>query len=220
MSIATMGRSCIGAESVVARGALRAGVLAATLITAIGMAACASLPPPPTVASEDEYQYKLGPGDQIKIVVWRNPELSAEIPVRPDGKITAPLIEDMVALGKTPSALAREIEAELDRFVRNASVRVLVTRFVGSQVEQVRVVGQATRPTALPYTQKMTLLDVMIAVGGLTEWAAGNRAVLIRSAQNNKQYGVRLADLIQDGDVTANAEVLPGDVIMIPESRF
>ncbi len=185
------------------------------------LAACASsLPPAPVEADQPKYEYKLGPGAQLSISVWRNPELSASLPVRPDGKITGPLIEDMVAQGKTPTELAREIEVTLEKFVRNPSVRVLVTGFVGNNREQVRVVGQATTPTAIPYSQEMTLLDVMIAVGGLNEWAAGNRAVLIRGAEDNKQYSVRLSDLLQGGDVSANVEVLPGDVIMIPESRF
>jgi polysaccharide export outer membrane protein len=142
------------------------------------------------------------------------------VPVRPDGKVTSPLIEDLVAVGKSPAALAREIEQRLARYIREPSVTVLVTTFVGNSSEQVRVVGQAARPAALPYKQNMTLLDVMIAVGGITEFAAGNRAVLIRQAENNKQYSVRLKDLLKGGDVSANVEVLPGDVIMIPEGLF
>lgn len=190
-------------------------------LVAVVMTACSTpLPPAPAMAAQPEYEYKLGPGDHLRISVWRNPELSADIPVRPDGKITGPLIEDMRAQGKTPSELAREIEELLVKFVRNPSVRVLVTKFIGNNREQVRVVGQATKPTAIPYSQNMTLLDVMISVGGLNEWAAGNRAVLIRGAEENKQYAIRLGDLLEGGDVSANAEVLPGDVIMIPESRF
>ena len=186
---------------------------------AVALSACASsLPPVPPKAAQSDYEYRLGPGDQISITVWRNPELSTTVPVRPDGKISAPLVEDMVASGKHPSQLAREIEKKLSEFVRTPSVSVMVTNFVGNTMEQVRVIGQATRPMALPYTDGMTLLDVMIAVGGITEFAAGNRAVLIRGAEDNKQYSVRLKDLLQGGDVSANAEVLPGDVIMIPES--
>lgn len=180
---------------------------------------CAStLPPVPPKAAQSDFQYRLGPGDQIAITVWRNPELSTNVPVRPDGKISAPLIEDMVASGKHPSQLAREIEKKLSEFVRSPSVSVMVTNFVGNTTEQIRVIGQAARPIALPYTHGMTLLDVMIAVGGITEFAAGNRAVLIRGSEENKQYSIRLKDLLQGGDVSANAEVLPGDVIMIPES--
>lgn len=190
-------------------------------LIALMLAACASpLPVAPKSAAQADYQYKLGPGDQLNVVVWRNPELSGQFPIRPDGKITTPLVEDMPAIGKTPSELAREIEAQLAKFVRNPSVTVTVTQFVGNTLEQVRVIGQATRPTALPYKQKMTLLDVMISVGGITDFAAGNRAVLIRGSEGNKQYRVRLQDLLRGGDATADVDVLPGDVIMIPESWF
>jgi polysaccharide biosynthesis/export protein len=182
------------------------------------LAGCSSLPPVPKTAAQDDYQYKLGPGDTLSITVWRNPELSTAVAVRPDGKISSPLIEDLEAIGKNPSQLAREIEVKLGEFVRNPAVSVMVTTFVGNTREQVRVVGQATKPMGLPYKQSMTLLDVMIEVGGITEYAAGNRAVLIRGQENNRQYALRLKDLLQGGDVTANAEVLPGDVIMIPES--
>ncbi len=191
-------------------------------IAALVLAACASssLPPAPAKAASTAYQYQVGPGDQLEINVWRHPELSARVPVRPDGKVTSPLIEDLVAVGKSPATLAREIEQRLAKYIREPSVTVLVTSFVGNSSEQVRVVGQAARPAALPYKQNMTLLDVMIAVGGITEFAAGNRAVLIRQAENNKQYSVRLKDLLKGGDVSANVEVLPGDVIMIPEGLF
>jgi polysaccharide export outer membrane protein len=152
--------------------------------------------------------------------VGRHPELSTKVPVRPDGKITAPLIEDLVAIGRTPAELGREIEERLKKYVREPNVTVSITSFVGNANEQVRVVGQATKPAALPYKQGMTLLDVMIQVGGITDYASGNRAVLIRKLEGNKQYGVRLRDLLKGGDVSANVEVLPGDVIMIPESWF
>jgi polysaccharide export outer membrane protein len=195
--------------------------LAVTLVAALA-AGCStsSLPPAPAKAAKPDYRYQLGPGDLLEINVWRNPELSAKVPVRPDGKITTPLIEDLEAVGKSPAELAREIEQRLAKYIRDPSVTVLVTNFVGNSTEQVRVVGQAARPSALPYKQNMTLLDVMIAVGGITEFAAGNRAVLIRQSEGNKQYSVRLKDLIKGGDVTANVEVLPGDVIMIPEGLF
>ena len=186
------------------------------------LAGCASgsLPPAPHKAASAGYRYQIGPGDQLEINVWRNPELSARVPVRPDGKITTPLIEDLQAVGKNPADLAREIEARLAKYIRDPSVTVLVTSFVGNATEQIRVVGQATRPAALPYRQNMTLLDVMITVGGITEFAAGNRAVLIRQAENNTQYSLRLKDLLKGGDVSANVEVVPGDVIMIPEGMF
>jgi polysaccharide export outer membrane protein len=192
------------------------------LLAAASMVACASsnLPPAPAKAASAEYKYQIGPGDQLEITVWRNPELSARVPVRPDGKVTTPLIEDLQAVGKSPAELAREIEQRLVKFIREPAVTVLVTSFVGNASEQIRVVGQATRPAALPYRQNMTLLDVMISVGGITEFAAGNRAVLIRQSEGNKQYAIRLKDLLKGGDVSANVEVVPGDVIMIPESAF
>jgi polysaccharide export outer membrane protein len=194
----------------------------ALVATAALLSGCASgsLPPAPQKAASAGYRYQIGPGDQLEISVWRNPELSAKVPVRPDGKITTPLIEDLQAVGKNPADLAREIEARLAKYIRDPAVTVLVTSFVGNSTEQVRVVGQATRPAALPYRQNMTLLDVMITVGGITEFAAGNRAVLIRQAEGNRQYSVRLKDLLKGGDVSANVEVLPGDVIMIPEGLF
>ncbi len=192
------------------------------LITAIGLAGCASsnLPPAPAKAAVPTYTYQIGPGDSLNITVWRHPELSTTIPVRPDGKFSTPLVEDIVALGKTPADLAREIEARLVKYVREPSVTVSVASFVGNASEQVRVVGQAAKPAAINYKQGMTLLDVMILVGGITDNAAGNRATLIRQSENNKQYNVRLRDLLKGGDVSANVEVLPGDVILIPESYF
>jgi polysaccharide export outer membrane protein len=194
----------------------------ALVATVVLLSGCASgsLPPAPQKAASAGYRYQIGPGDQLEINVWRNPELSAKVPVRPDGKITTPLIEDLQAVGKNPADLAREIEARLVKYIRDPSVTVLVTSFVGNSTEQVRVVGQAARPAALPYRQNMTLLDVMITVGGITEFAAGNRAVLIRQAEGNRQYSIRLKDLLKGGDVSANVEVLPGDVIMIPEGLF
>lgn len=196
----------------------------AWLIAALAafLAACAagSYPPAPKTATVPDYRYLIGPGDQLNIVVWRNPELSGVVPVRPDGKITAPLIEDMVAIGKDATELAREIEEKLRKYIQNPVVTVVIKNFVGPAAEQVRVVGQAAKPQALAYRQGMTLLDVMIAVGGLTEYAAGNRAILIRKSEGNKQYSVRLHDLIKRGDVSANVEVAPGDVVIIPESWF
>ncbi|RPH67076.1 MAG: sugar ABC transporter substrate-binding protein [Burkholderiales bacterium] len=190
------------------------------LFAALFMAGCSTLPPAPSQAAQPDYKYIIGPGDVLNIVVWRNPELSAAVPVRPDGRITTPLVEDMVAQGKNPSDLAREVETALKKYLQDPVVTVVVSGFGGGNSEQVRVLGQAVKPATLPYRQNMTLLDVMIAVGGLTDFAAGNRAVLIRAAENNKAYNVRLADLIKRGDVAANAQVLPGDVIIIPESRF
>lgn len=188
-------------------------LVAATL----AMAACSTLPPAPKKATTPNYAYLVGPGDQLEINVWRNPELSAKVPVRPDGRITTPLVEDLVAIGKTPEQLGSEIQEKLKKFILDPTVTVVVTQFVGNSQHQIRVVGQATKPTAIPYHQGMTLLDVMITVGGITEFAAGNRGVLIRQAESNKQYGLRITDLLKGGDVSANIDVLPGDVIMIPE---
>ncbi|MBX3590883.1 MAG: polysaccharide export protein [Burkholderiaceae bacterium] len=191
------------------------------LLAAVVVAGCASSnPPAPVKAAQPDYKYIIGPGDTLNIVVWRNPELSTSVPVRPDGRITTPLVEDMVAQGKNPSELAREIETALKKYLQDPVVTVVVQNFGGGNSEQVRVLGQAVKPATLPYRQNMTLLDVMISVGGLTDFAAGNRAVLIRAAENNKAYNVRLADLIKRGDVGANVQVLPGDVIIIPESWF
>lgn len=142
------------------------------------------------------------------------------VPVRPDGMVAAPLIEDMLAIGKTPTALARDMEKALGTFIRDPVVTVIVTSFVGSRNEQIRVVGEAAKPQALPYKQNMTLLDVMIAVGGLTDFANGNGASILRAAEGNKQYGVRLNDLLRRGDISANVDVLPGDVLIIPQSWF
>ena len=189
-------------------------------LAAVLVAGCAStVPPAPPMAAEPEYRYIIGPGDTLNIVVWRNPELSSSVPVRPDGRITTPLVEDMVAQGKNPTELAREIETALKKYLQDPVVTVVVTGFGGGNDEQVRVLGQAVKPATLPYRQNMTLLDVMIAVGGLTDFAAGNRAVLFRGAEQ-KAYNIRLADLIKRGDVDANIQVLPGDVIIIPESWF
>jgi polysaccharide export outer membrane protein len=186
------------------------------------LAACSStnLPPAPAKTANPDYKYLIGPGDQLNIVVWRNPELSAVVPVRPDGRVAVPLIEDLVAAGKNPSELSREIESRLKRFIQDPTVTVIVAGMVGSSSEQVRVVGQASKPTALPFRQNMTVLDVMIAVGGLTDYAAGNRAVLVRNAEGGKQYALRLNDLIRKGDISANVEMLPGDIVIIPESTF
>ena len=183
---------------------------------------CASYPPAPALAASADYRYIIGPGDQVNIIVWRNPELSMTVPVRPDGLIAGPLIEDMQAMGKTPSALARDMEKALATFIRDPIVTVVVTGFVGTHSEQIRVVGEAARPQALPYRQNMTLLDVMIAVGGLTDFADGNGATVMRAtAEGSKQqYSVRLADLIRRGDISANVDMKPGDVLIIPQSWF
>ncbi len=193
------------------------------IVAALGLliAGCASTsyPPAPPGAASPEYNYVIGPGDAVNIVVWRNPELSMTVPVRPDGKITTPLVEDLPAMGKDASTLARDIEKALAKFIRDPVVTVIVTNFVGPYSQQIRVVGEAAKPQILPYSQKMTLLDVMIAVGGLTDFADGNSASILRTSEG-KQYGVRLKDLVKRGDVSANVEMLPGDVLIIPQSWF
>jgi polysaccharide export outer membrane protein len=174
-------------------------------------------PLPPVEASE----YHIGPGDNLKIFVWNHPDLSVTVPVRPDGMISTPLIENMQAEGKTPSELSRDIETTLAEYIRSPTVNVIVTEFVGAYSDQVRVVGQAQQPQSLPYRANMTLLDVMIAVGGLAEFAAGDRAVIVRrDGDQQLRIPARLSDLLNDGDISANQPVRPGDVIIIPESRF
>ena len=193
------------------------GVLGAAIF---GCATGNSVPPAPASAASSSYNYIIGPGDSVNIVVWRNPELSMSVPVRPDGKIAAPLVEDLQAMGKDATTLARDIEKELGKYIRDPVVTVVVTQFVGPYSEQIRVVGEAGKPQTLPYKQKMTLLDVMIAVGGLTDFADGNATTLLRTAEGDKQYSVRVADLIKRGDVSANVDMKPGDVLIIPRSWF
>ncbi len=165
--------------------------------------------------------YEIGPGDILDVFVWRNPEISIQVPVRPDGKISTPLVEDMVAVGKTPSELARDIEQKLTKFIKNPKVTIITTQFIGTFSKQVRVVGQALNPQALSYRENMTLLDVMIEVGGLTEFAAGNKAKIVRRANGKeKTIPVRIKDLMQNGKVDANIRILPGDILFIPQSWF
>jgi len=193
-------------------------VLAAGL--ALGGCAGDNLAP----ASADQIaapDYLIGPGDGLSIFVWRNPELSISLPVRPDGKISTPLVEDVQAAGKTPTRLARDLEDALKKFIQDPIVTVIATNFIGPFDQQIRVVGEAQQPAAIPYRENMTILDVMIAVGGLTDFASGNRAVLVRGQGAERQlYRVRLDDLLKDGDVSANVQVLPGDVLIVPESWF
>lgn len=198
-----------------------AACLATVLVALVGCASTAvTHPPAPATVSAQDYTYIIGPGDSLNIIVWRNPELSMAVPVRPDGKVAAPLVDEIVAQGKTSIELARDIEKVLAKYVRDPIVTVLVSGFVGPYSEQIRVVGEAARPQFLPYKNKMTLLDVMIAVGGLTDFAAGNQATILRGAEGNKQYAVRLRDLIKRGDVSANVEMRPGDILIIPQSFF
>lgn len=203
----------------IARLMLLAGVL--TLCAAVsGCAAKRSLQAAPAQAFTPG-DYLIGPGDNININVWRNPEVSTTVPVRPDGKITTPLVEDLPASGKTATELARDIEKTLEKYIQQPVVTVIVTSFIGPYSQQIRVIGQAARPQALPYRHGMSLMDVLIAVGGITDFAAGNKARIIRSVDGVEQnVGVRLQDLIRDGDISANTPMRPGDVLVIPESFF
>jgi polysaccharide export outer membrane protein len=193
-------------------------------IAATAFAGCASSTAPVGNAAappDTSGSYIIGPGDSLNVFVWRNPELSVTVPVRPDGKISAPLVEDMVAAGKSPTQLARDIESVLGEYVRDPNVTVIVGEFVGTFTEQIRVVGQATQPRSLAYRDRMTVLDAMIEVGGLTPQAAGNRAKLVRW-ENGQQVDipVRLHDLLNKGKIEANMLLQPGDVLIIPESVF
>ncbi len=196
------------------------GMIVLLLIVFVaGATGCASsLPPAPASASASP-DYIIGPGDALEVFVWRNPEVSTQVVVRPDGKISTPLVEDLVAAGRTPTQVARDIERELSQYLKTPLVTVMMRGFVGPYDQQVRVVGEATTPMVLPYREDMSVLDVMIAVGGLTEFAAGNKARLVRlQGDASRQYAVRLDDLIRDGDISANVPVLPGDILIIPES--
>ncbi|MEN9728855.1 MAG: hypothetical protein RL434_3221 [Pseudomonadota bacterium] len=168
-----------------------------------------------------DWTYRVGPGDSLNIFVWRNPELSSTVTVRPDGKFSTPLIKEFLATGKTPPQLSVELEKELSEFVRDPLVTVIPGGFVGEYEDQVRVVGEASRPTSTPYRKNMTVLDLMIRVGGITDFAAGNRTVLVRYVEGQEtEYTVRLDDLIRDGDFSANVDLQPGDILIIPEAWF
>jgi polysaccharide export outer membrane protein len=196
-----------------------------TILATLG--ACSSNTLPSATAhqslttSVDNYNYLVGPGDGLNIFVWRNPDVSGSFIVRPDGKITTSLVEDIAVSGKTPNEIARLIEQELGKFIRDPIVTVSLNEFSGPFSEQVRVIGAATNPQAISYRENMTLLDLMIAVGGLNEFANGNGAKLIRVVNGEqKEYKVKIARLIKNGDIDANIDLLPGDIIIIPEAWF
>lgn len=203
---------------------MRAGLCALVSAMAVGVTGCASLgggyPAAPARAETPDHRYKIGPLDTLSIVVWRNPELSSQVTVRPDGRISTPLVEDVLAAGKNPVDLSREIEQLLARVIRDPVVTVVVNGFQGAFGEQIRIVGEAARPQSVPFRQNMTILDVMIAAGGLTDFADGNGAVLVRGSEKGKQYSVRLKDLLKRGDISANVDVKPGDIIIVPQSWF
>ena len=184
------------------------------------MLATAQMIPPSTTQSSD-YIYLVGPGDSLSIFVWNNPEVSTTVTVRPDGMISTNLVEDLKVTGQTPTQTARQIEKVLSKYIKEPIVTVIVGGFVGPYSEQVRILGEATSPQTLAYRQNMTILDVMIAVGGITDFADGNKASIVRIVAGKQQeYRVRLDDLIRDGDISANVAVLPGDILIIPEAWF
>ena len=198
---------------------------ATLLLTGCGTAGGPQLAPASFVAMQEGpgEEYVIGPLDQLTIHVWRNDELGAKVQVRPDGRITTPLVADMPAVGKTPTMLAEDIRLQLSQYIAEPLVTVIVNEFAGTFSQQVRVVGATEKPASLPYRANMTLLDAMISVGGLSEFASGNRAKLIRfdkSTGSQREYALRLADLLRKGDSDANVMLMPGDVIIIPESMF
>lgn len=191
-------------------------------LMALTLSGCTSVsypPAPKTLTERPPDHYIIGPGDTMDIVVWGNPEVSSNIIVPPDGRINTPLVEDIPATGKTSIELARDLEKALSRYIKQPVVTVILTGFVGPYSRQIRVIGEAAQPQALQFSEGMTVMDVMIAVGGLTEFADGNDATIVRSVDGQrKQYTVRLEDLLKHGDISANVAVLPGDVLIIPES--
>ena len=195
------------------------------VLVAAGLAGCSRIPtypPAPVRVPISDWNYLLGPGNSVSVFVWRNPEVSGSFPIRPDGKMTMNLIEDLPASGKTPTQLARDIEKALSKYIQEPIATVIVGGGIGPYNQQIRVLGEASKPQALGYRENMSLVDVMITVGGLSDFADGNKAYISRIMEDGKrtQLGVRLDDLLQNGDSTANVEIRPGDVLVIPESMF
>jgi polysaccharide export outer membrane protein len=206
-------------------------LFASAVLAAFALGGCATsggsqLPPASFVAMQEGpgEDYVIGPLDELTVSVWRNPELSAEkIQVRPDGRITTPLVSDMPAVGKTPAMLSEDIRLQLSQYIEEPLVSVIVTNFAGTFSQQVRIIGATEKPASIPFRANMTVLDAMIAVGGLSEFAAGNKAKLIRfdkQVGRQREYGLRLGDLLKRGESEANVMLQPGDVIIIPESMF
>lgn len=206
-------------------------LVATVALASLALSGCAGtssgpqLPPATFVATQEGpgEDYVIGPLDELTVFVWRNPELGAQVQVRPDGRITTPLITDMPAVGKTPSMLAQDVKLQLSQYIQDPIVSVIVNKFAGTFSQQVRVVGATEKPASIPFRANMTLLDAMIAVGGLSEYAAGNRARLIRFDRDTgkqKEFALRIADLLKKGTSKANVQLMPGDVIIIPESTF
>ena len=189
---------------------------------ALFAAGCTPTAPPLVgVPPGPESQYIIGPGDAVNIFIYRVPELSVEVPVRPDGLISTPLVPDVIALGKTPTQLARDIEDRLKKYIKDPNVTIMVTSFAGPPLRQIRAIGEVAQPLAIPYHVELSLLDVMIATKGLTRFAAGNRALIVRQEPAGpRTYNVRLDDLLKDGDVTQNVPMQPGDTLYVPQSWF
>lgn len=209
----------------------QSGLFLTLALGAMALAGCSStgggqqLPPASFVSAEEGpgEEYIIGPLDELTIFVWRNPELGAKVQVRPDGRITTPLITDMPAVGKTPSMLAEDIKLQLSQYIQQPIVSVIVNNFAGTFSQQVRIVGATEKPASIPYRANMTLLDAMISVGGLSEFAAGNKARLVRfdkGSGKQAEYALRIGDLLKKGESKANVRLEPGDVIIIPESMF
>ncbi len=206
-------------------GLIGAGMSATALGGCAGGGGRPELPPASFVATREQpgEEYVIGPLDQLNVFVWRNPELSAKVQVRPDGRITTPLINDMPAVGKTPAMLADDMKVALSTYIKDPIVSVIVENFQGTYSQQVRIVGATEKPASIPYRANMTLLDAMIAVGGLNQYAAGNRARLVRydrATGKQHEYGIKIGKLLKDGNSSANVRLEPGDVIIIPESMF
>ena len=213
------------------RSGIASRCLSSAALVALSLSACASakerltLPPAAYVASKEQpgEEYVIGPLDQLNIFVWRNPELSSKVQVRPDGRITTPLVNDMPAVGKTPAILAADMKKALGEYVKDPIVSVIVENFSGTYSQQVRVVGATEKPASIPYRANMTLLDAMISVGGLSQYAAGNKAKLVRydrGTGKSQEYALQISRLLKKGDSSANVRLEPGDVIIIPESMF
>jgi len=202
---------------------LRIGLYGLLLVMVGCTAPQKQYPELPVATSDVQYstRYRIAPGDSVQIFVWRNPEVSTTVPVRPDGLLSAPLLEEIPAAGKTPAELARDLEAELSTYLRDPLVTVIVNGFAGTYQEKIRVLGESRKPVSLLYRDSMTLLDVMIQTGGLTNFADGNAATLVRVVDGKQQqFALRLDDLVRDGDISANVDMRPGDIIIVPEAWF
>lgn len=206
---------------------VRFAALLGALSGVLFLTGCASrsteLPELPQASGDAQFstRYRIAPGDTIQIFVWRNPEVSTAVPVRPDGLLSAPLLEEVPAAGKTPAELARDLEAELSTYLRDPLVTVIVNGFVGTFNEQIRVLGEASQPRSMLYRDSMTILDVLVETGGLTQYADGNNSILVRRVDGQiEEYRLRLDDLLQNGDATANVDMRPGDVVIVPEAWF